>query len=65
MIRNNKNPKVKLDQQREIVINYRNAVYQGQYDRHKSKREGRGIIYLPFNHHFIACSGFIDDKIWG
>ncbi len=65
VIRNNKTPKVKLSQQREIIISYHNAVYQGQYDRRKSKREGRGIIYLPSTHHFIACSSFIDDKIWG
>lgn len=32
MIRNNKHPRPKSDSRLQVIVNYRNAVYQGQYD---------------------------------
>jgi hypothetical protein len=63
MIRNNKHLKPKQEFQENTVINYRNALYQGQYNQAKEERQGRGIIYMTNTHHFIVCNRFAGNKI--
>lgn len=63
MIRNNKHLKPKPDSHQQVTINYRNAVYQGEYDHEKEQRIGRGLIYFSNSHHFIACSHFQQGRI--
>jgi hypothetical protein len=66
MIRNNKLSKPKQHRFNATAIhtyNYRNALYQGEISKDQGQREGKGIIYVTDNHHFIVCNSFKNNAV--